>query len=87
MKETIKAILFVILVGVGCSWVNNHYTKDCIVVDVTDEVVTIQTEEGNYFEFYGDNYNQGEVLTVTFSDNDTVGVKDDKVIQCMKKVM
>ena len=76
--------VFAVLVGMylGFLMVNNQYVKQCVVVDVDNEVVTIQTEQGDYFEFFGDGFVAGDNVKVTFNDNETIGINDDFVIDC-----
>lgn len=82
MKNSI--CVFAVLVGMylGFLMVNSQYVKECVVVDVNNNIVTIQTEQGDYFEFFGDGFNQGDVVNVTFHDNETVGISDDFIIDC-----
>ena len=66
----------------GFYFVNSQYVKDCVVVDVDNEVVTVQTEQGDYFEFFGDGFTAGDNVKVTFNDNETIGINDDFIIDC-----
>lgn len=76
--------VFAVLVGMYLAFffVNSQYVKECIVVDVNNEVITIQTEQGDYFEFLGDGFVIGDIVTVTFNDNETIGINDDFIIDC-----
>lgn len=76
--------VFAVLVGMYLAFlaVNGQYVKECVVVDVDNDVVTIQTEQGDYFEFFGNGFVQGDVVNVTFHDNETVGIYDDFIIDC-----
>ena len=73
-----------VLVGMilGFYFVNSQYVKECVVVDVDNEVVTVQTEQGDYFEFFGDGFVVGDNVKVTFHDNETIGINDDFIIDC-----
>ena len=82
MKNFVCVLAVVAGMVLGCFTVNGQYIKECVVVDVSDDVVTIQTKEGNYFEFFGDGFSQGDVVRVTFHDNETIGVIDDFIIDC-----
>lgn len=66
----------------GFYFVNSQYVKECIVVDVNNDIVTIQTEQGDYFEFFGDGFTAGDSVKVTFNDNETIGINDDFIIDC-----
>lgn len=76
--------VFAVLVGMylGFLVINNQYVKQCVVVDVDNEVVTVQTEQGDYFEFFGDGFEIGDNVKVTFNDNETIGINDDFIIDC-----
>lgn len=82
MKNFICVMAVLVGMFLAFSVVNGEYVKECVVVDVDNDVVTIQTEEGNYFEFFGDGFVQGDVVSVTFHDNETVGIRDDFIIDC-----
>ena len=82
MKNIICVLAVVVGMGLGCLAINNQYVKECVVVDVCDDVITIQTNEGHYFEFFGDGFVAGDNVKVTFHDNETVGITDDFIIDC-----
>ena len=78
------ACVIAVLVGMylGFFVVNSQYVKECVVVNVDNEVVTVQTEQGDYFEFFGDGFVVGDNVKVTFNDNETIGINDDFIIDC-----
>ena len=82
MKDFICVMAVLFGMGLGLMAVNGHYVKDCVVVDVDNELVTIQTEQGDYFEFFGDGFVAGDNVKVTFNDNETIGINDDFIIDC-----
>lgn len=82
MKNFICVMAVLVGMFLAFTIVNGEYVKKCVVVDVNDDVITIQTEEGNYFEFFGEGFNEGNIVNVTFHDNETVGIKDDFIIDC-----
>ena len=84
MKNFVGVIAVIAGMYLGFLTVNGEYIKSCIVVDVSGEVVTVQTEQGDYYEFYGDGFEQGDDVKVTFHDNETVGVADDFIIDAEK---
>lgn len=85
MRKIIQVLCAIIVLYSGCLLVNNHYIKQAVVVDVDGDVVTIQTDS-DYFEFFGDGFKVGDDVTVTFNDNDTIGIKDDFIINCKKSL-
>jgi len=50
------------------------------VNDVEDEKVTITTQDGNVWSFYGSGYVSDQEIYVIFDDNNTIEVEDDKII-------
>lgn len=82
MEKFICVMSVLIGMYLGFFFVNSQYVKECVVVDVDNEVVTIQTEQGDYFEFFGDGFVVGDNVKVTFNDNETIGIKDDFIIDC-----
>ena len=82
MKDFVCVISVVVGMVLGCFFVNNQYVKECVVVDVCDDVITVQSADGNYFEFFGNGYSQGDNVKVTFHDNETIGITDDFIIDC-----
>ena len=78
------ACVIAVLVGMylGFFFVNSQYVKECGVVNVDNEVITVQTEQGDYFEFFGDGFVVGDNVKVTFNDNETIGINDDFIIDC-----
>ena len=84
MKNFVCVMAVLAGMFLGFMVVNGEYVKDCVVVDVAGEVITVQTEQGDYFEFCGDGFQQGDSVKVTFHDNETVGITDDFIIDAEK---
>lgn len=82
MKNFIGVLSVLTGMYLGFFFVNNQYVKKCVVVDVNNEVVTVQTEQSDYFEFFGDGFVAGDDVKVTFNDNETFGINDDFIIDC-----
>lgn len=59
--------------------VEGIYTLPCLVIDEGDGYVTIDTGK-DVFEFEGDGFKIGQIVKVTFNDNNTVDVDDDIII-------
>lgn len=82
MKDFVCVIAVLVGMYLGFLAVNGQYVKECVVVDVDNDVVTIQTEQGDYYEFFGDGFVVGDNVKVTFNDNETFGINDDFIIDC-----
>ena len=82
--DKIKTITFMILMLAlfycAC-WCECHYTKDCVVVSVDNDVVTVEDAQGYLWEFVGDDYKITDVVRVTFytrhSDTEPL---DDEIV-------
>lgn len=66
--------------------VPGYYTESATVREISGDIVTIETEQQQLFDFFGDGYNPGDEITVLFSDNDTKQIKDDSIIDVWEAV-
>jgi hypothetical protein len=55
------------------------YTRPCLVTDCGSGFVTIDNGSDS-FEFKGDGYRMGQIISVTFCDNNTATVEDDVIV-------
>lgn len=82
--DVVKKIMLVVLVIVllcGCSWYESHYTKDCAVVSIADDVVTVRDAQGHLWEFISDEYKVADVVRITFYTNHTdTELFDDEIV-------
>ena len=91
MKNIITIIAIILLVAalvvVGCAITHsvnkvNAFTRidDGIIIEVNDNVVVVETTDGNLWEFKGEGYEVGAEVRVLFSNNGSVDcVKDDMI--------
>jgi len=56
------------------------YTQPATVVEVTDNIVTVEDASGNLWDVYADNYEVGQSVTMAVCDNGTEQVEDNEVI-------
>lgn len=82
--EKVKVITFMILMLalLYCAcWYECHYAKDCVVVSVDNDVVTVKDTQGHLWEFIGDDYKITDVVRVTFYTNHTdTELFDDEIV-------
>ena len=57
-----------------------HFTN-ATVIDLEDNLVVIETEDGNIWDFEGDGYQIGDEITVRFDTNGTEDVTDDEIVR------
>lgn len=60
--------------------------QDAIVTDVLKQRVTVVREDGHIFEFVGNGYNVGDIVTFTVDTKNTSDVSDDTVWHVAKRV-
>lgn len=92
MKKTIIttiAIITIIIVLITCGLCivkniskTNAYTRSAegTIIEVTGEVVAVETTDGHVWEFEGEGFEVGQTVTVVFSNNGSPDcVKDDMI--------
>ena len=60
----------------------NAYTRSAegTIIEVTDEVVAVETADGHVWEFKGEGFEIGQIVDVVFSNNGSPDcVKDDMI--------
>lgn len=78
---------FMLLVGVGVvgDFIDTHYTREAIVVDVKDDVVILLDSTGNEWEFLGDSFERDDkVRMYMFNGCTNNTLKDDEVLNVKK---
>lgn len=88
MKEAIRGILVVIVLGAIIAWAgyeeHNYTLKDCEVVRVYQDKTVVEDQSGNLWEFISNDYTPGAHVELkmhtnftheTFTDDIVVGVK------------
>ena len=83
MKNLIAGVLVLcVIIGMMlmCDYIENHYTLDVVVVDVDNDVVTVETQTGNQYQYKGDGVRAGDNITVVMYTNHTDSRTDDQLI-------
>ena len=70
--------IFMLIVGRVGYW-DLHYEMDCKVVEITDNVITLEDNTGNLWEVEDINLELGETYTVVFFNNNTCTRIDDEI--------
>ena len=83
LKEKLVSIFLLVFI-LGClgfvgtleatEWVN-----DCEVVEVSGDLVVAETPSGNEFEFYGEDFEVGDLVKLTIDNRHTTTKSDDIV--------
>ena len=77
-------IAFIAIAGIAINSIShaNAYTRSAegTIIEVTDEVVAVETADGHVWEFEGEGFEVGQTVTVVFSNNGSPDcVKDDMI--------
>ena len=78
--KNITLIMIVIVMFCWCSWYETHYTREAIVIDVTDNIITVIDTCNYTWSFYGDGFNVNDEVKLTMDTmNTNFNVFDDVV--------
>lgn len=75
MKRIIAGIILLIALSIPLR------ISRAIVTDIENDVVTVVTPDGHEWEFYGNGYEKGSEIRVTFYTNCTHNIEDDSIIK------
>jgi hypothetical protein len=83
----IKAVLFSFGFVALFAFVGTIESTDRItaqVIDVQNDVVFVKDNRGHVFSFYGNNFKNGEKVTVVFFNGGNTDIRDDKIVDVIK---
>lgn len=76
----VMLLMFLALIGRVGYW-ETHYTEDATVIAATGQIVTVEDDRGQVWEFYGDGYKVGNRVHLHIDNNATdTTTTDDKVV-------
>ena len=90
MSRTLRTIIDILAMIIFCCAViyffstfnvGMKYTKTGYISSVYGDKVSVVDEDGEEWEFYGDDFEQGQKVVITFHDNGTNHTEDDRVIE------
>lgn len=85
--NVIKAVLFSFGFVALFAFVGTIESTDRIsaqVVDVQNEEVFVKDNRGRVFSFCGNNFKEGEKVTVVFFNGGNTDIRDDKIVDVIK---
>lgn len=90
MKKTIIAIIIMIIVitnnTITIEKDNQNYQKEMKVYNVTNEVITLEAEDGNLWDIdYEEDLKVNDKVNVIMNDNATITIYDDEIIEINKR--
>lgn len=88
MNRVLRIIIDIIAMIVFCCAViffstmnaGMKYTKTGYINSVYGNEICVIDEDGEEWEFYGDDFEQGQKVTITFHNNGTNHTEDDRII-------
>jgi uncharacterized protein YxeA len=86
--KILKTMIILILILITCGWTSyhtHHYSRQATVVDIECIYVTAKDNTGHYWTFDGTGYYVGQEVTLKMYDNHTDNIRDDSVIDVVKK--
>lgn len=82
----IRAAIFTMIFAIqaASATVPGYYTESATVREINGDLITIETDQQQLFDFFGDGYNPGDEITVLFSDNNTDQITDDIIVNVLE---
>ena len=85
LAATLVVILFVMMVGVIGHTEHRYTRKNCEIITVENDKITVKDELGYLWTFEGEGFEKGEKVNLKMFDNCTGTMKDD-VIEGVERV-
>lgn len=86
-KQLVLVGLLILVLLIFCSYVESFYTRKGTVKYTIDDLVVVEDECGYEWEFYGDNYIQGDEVLMLMDNNHTDLIIEDDVITHVKRTL
>ena len=67
------------------SIIETTYTRKAIVIKVKNNIVTVEDESGNLWQFLADDFEKGESVKLIMDDHHTLAIEDD-IIKDFKRI-
>ena len=83
MKHRVKVIAIVVVMIVMyaiASYIDTHYTRQAIVTNVEQSLVTATDDDGNVWQFKATDMYEGEHIKMIMDNNHTIMNYDDEVV-------
>ena len=86
-KQLVLVGLLILVLLIFCSYVESFYTRKGTVKYTIDDLVVVEDECGYEWEFYGDDYIQGDEVLMLMDNNHTDLIIEDDVITHVKRTL
>ena len=85
IKDMTFIIGFMGLIGLY-NTIDNTYSMDAEVVEINQDLITIEDTTGYLYSFYGNGFSNGDKVKVTFDAKGTISNRIDDEIKKIKKL-
>lgn len=80
MLSIIPLVVLILSMGI-CGYSETHYTREGVIVSVDAEEVTVKDTTDNVWSFEGDDFSEGEKVSLKMYTNHTDNlIYDDEII-------
>ena len=73
-----------ILLGLIIATAPFQYTRDVVVTEYNDGLVSVVDDNGEKWQFFGDDFIPGQRIQVVFDNNSTSDLYDDAIINVLR---
>lgn len=83
LAENIHTIIVLIIFVVcfcAAGYIESHYTKRATVIDVINDYVTVEDDQGHIWVSGGDGFHKGDRVKLTMFTNHTNYIYDDEIV-------
>lgn len=78
MSYVAVAVIAILVVAITKGY--GTYTKTGYINSIYNNKISVIDEDGEEWEFYGDDFEQGQKVVITFHNNGTNHTEDDRII-------
>ena len=73
-----------IILGLIIATTPCQYTRDVVVTEYNDGLVSVVDDNGDAWQFWGDDFIPGQRIQVVFDNNGTVNPYDDAIVNVLR---
>ena len=73
-----------IILGLIIATAPYQYTRDVVVTEYNDGLVSVVDDNGDVWQFFGDDFIPGQRIQVVFDNNSTSDPYDDAIVKVLR---
>lgn len=81
---TVLTIIILLTLTAKACYLQNHYTKEGVVVAIENEIVVVEDKIGYEWAFEGEGYKKGDKVRLLMFTNNTDNTIEDDIIEEVK---